>query len=163
MTPEVLVNQLKASKVYLDRATSALTEDDSTYAPDENSFTAAQQLAHIALTVDWFIEGGFEKGFDMNFEEHPLQARDVTSIEKARALCTENYDKAISLIGSKTLEQILEPMPEGPIMGGDPKLVVVAGIVEHTAHHRGSLSVYTRLCGKVPPMPYMDADAMAGS
>ena len=163
MTPEVLVNQLRASKEYLDRATSALTEEDSTYAPDADSFTSAQQLAHIALTVDWFVEGGFGKGFDMNFDEHPLQARDVTSIEKARALCTECFEKAIALIGSKTPEQMLEPMPEGPSMGGEPKLAIVAGIVEHTAHHRGSLSVYTRLCGKVPPMPYMDADAMTAS
>jgi uncharacterized damage-inducible protein DinB len=26
--------------------------------------------------------------------------------------------------------------------------------VEHTAHHRGALTVYSRLLGKVPPMPY---------
>ena len=40
----------------------------------------------------------------------------------------------------------------------DPKFVAVSGIVEHTAHHRGSLSTYTRLCGKVPPMPYMEVE-----
>ncbi|MFP6582212.1 MAG: DinB family protein [Candidatus Hydrogenedentota bacterium] len=41
------------------------------------------------------------------------------------------------------------------IMGSVPKHVVLGGIVEHTAHHRGALTVYTRLAGKVPAMPYM--------
>jgi hypothetical protein len=27
-------------------------------------------------------------------------------------------------------------------------------MVEHTAHHRGALTAYSRLLGKVPPMPY---------
>jgi uncharacterized damage-inducible protein DinB len=27
-------------------------------------------------------------------------------------------------------------------------------MVEHTAHHRGALTVYSRLLGKVPLMPY---------
>jgi uncharacterized damage-inducible protein DinB len=27
-------------------------------------------------------------------------------------------------------------------------------MVEHTAHHRGALTVYSRKLGKVPPMPY---------
>jgi len=28
-------------------------------------------------------------------------------------------------------------------------------MVEHTAHHRGALTVYSRVLGKVPAMPYM--------
>jgi uncharacterized damage-inducible protein DinB len=39
-------------------------------------------------------------------------------------------------------------------MGGAPKRAVISGIVDHTAHHRGSLAVYARLRGKVPTMPY---------
>lgn len=161
MTPEVLVNQLKSSKEYLDRATSALTEDDSTFSPDEKSFSVAQQLGHIAQTVDWFVEGAFGEGFNMDFESHDLQARSVTSLADARKAVNKSYTDAITLIQSKTAEEMLEPMAEGPVMGGEPKLGIVWGILDHTAHHRGSLSVYTRLRGKVPPMPYMDADAMA--
>jgi uncharacterized damage-inducible protein DinB len=41
-------------------------------------------------------------------------------------------------------------------MGGEPRISILFGILEHTAHHRGALSVYTRLCGKVPLMPYME-------
>ena len=41
-------------------------------------------------------------------------------------------------------------------MGGQPRLAIFGALTDHTAHHRGALSVYTRLLGKVPPMPYMD-------
>jgi hypothetical protein len=30
------------------------------------------------------------------------------------------------------------------------------GSTDHTAHHRGALTVYSRLLGKVPKMPYAD-------
>ena len=42
----------------------------------------------------------------------------------------------------------------GEIMTGAPKMSVVGGIVDHTAHHRGALAVYARLLGKEPKMPY---------
>lgn len=140
MTPQILIDQLKSGKEYLDRATRELTEADSTYAPDADSFAAAQQRAHIAKTVDWFMEGAFGDGFDMNFEEHVTVLKDITSLKGARSLCTQSYDNAIKLIASKTTDEIFEPMPAGSVMGGDPKFVAVSGIVEHTAHHRGSLS-----------------------
>ncbi len=158
MTPQIFASQLTASKEYLDRATRELSEEDSTYAPDADALTVAQQFGHIAKTVDWFVEGAFGAGFDMNFDEHVLILKDIASLKEARALVTESYDTAIALILSKTAEELFEPMPAGPIMGGDPKLAIVSGIVEHTAHHRGSLSVYTRLCGKIPPMPYMETE-----
>ena len=45
-------------------------------------------------------------------------------------------------------------IPDTRIMEGAPRLSVVSGIVDHTAHHRGSLAVYARLIGKEPLMPY---------
>lgn len=163
MTPEYLANELKMSKEFLDRATRSLTEEDSDFTPDENIFTVAVLMAHIGLTVDWYMEGAFGKGFDMDFESHDLKAQDFTSLEAARKKCDETFQSAIELIGSKSIEELLEPWPEDPIMGTHPKLAVVAGIVEHTAHHRGALGVYTRLRGKVPPLPYMDMDAIPSS
>jgi uncharacterized damage-inducible protein DinB len=41
-------------------------------------------------------------------------------------------------------------------MGGAPRLSVIGAISDHTAHHRGALTVYSRLLGKVPKLPYMD-------
>ncbi len=31
---------------------------------------------------------------------------------------------------------------------------MISAITDHTSHHRGALSVYARLLGKVPAMPY---------
>ena len=36
-------------------------------------------------------------------------------------------------------------------------MAIFSGITDHTAHHRGALTVYARVQGIVPPMPYMDA------
>jgi uncharacterized damage-inducible protein DinB len=52
--------------------------------------------------------------------------------------------------------ELLAALPEGPIMGGVPRMAVFGAINDHTAHHRGALTVYARLNGIVPPMPYMD-------
>jgi uncharacterized damage-inducible protein DinB len=165
MTPEILVQQLTQCKEYLDRATRALTEEDSSFKPTDDAFTVAQQIAHIGLTIDWFIEGGFGKGFVLNEEGkipgHAEALQNIKSLEGARSLCAQSFSNAIQVIGSKSPQHVLELMPDNPIMGVAPRMVVVHGIEEHTAHHRGSLSVYTRMLGKVPPMPYMDVEVPA--
>jgi uncharacterized damage-inducible protein DinB len=43
-------------------------------------------------------------------------------------------------------------------MGGLPRCTILNALTDHTAHHRGALSVYARLLGLVPPMPYMDTE-----
>ena len=49
MTPEVLVADLRSTKEYFDRSTRCLTEEDSTFAPAEGTWTVAQQVAHRIL------------------------------------------------------------------------------------------------------------------
>ena len=46
-------------------------------------------------------------------------------------------------------------LPEGPVMGGQPRFTIFGAITDHTTHHRGALTVYSRLRGHVPAMPYM--------
>ena len=156
MTPENYVNLLRSSKEFFDRATKCLGEEDSEFAPTDDSFTTAQQVAHVAQTIDWFIAGGFGSGFTMDFEQAVADTKKVKSLKEARATLEKAYASAIDTVGSKKIEQLQETLPEGPFMGGAPRHAVVEGIVEHTAHHRGALSVYTRLRGHVPPIPYMD-------
>ena len=64
------------------------------------------------------------------------------------------YENALGFVRSKTPEQLAAPLPAGPVMGGDPVGAVIWGIVEHTAHHRGALTIYSRMLGKTPVMPY---------
>ena len=77
--------ELNVALEFFNRSTGSLTEDDSTYTPVDGVFTTAQQVAHAAQTIDWFINGAFEpKGFDMDFEAHERKVRGVTSLSDAR-------------------------------------------------------------------------------
>jgi uncharacterized damage-inducible protein DinB len=57
-------------------------------------------------------------------------------------------------VGRATDEELEGSIPDRTIFGDAPRKVVVNAIVDHTAHHRGSLAVYARLLGKAPPMLY---------
>ncbi|MCW5962722.1 MAG: DinB family protein [Bryobacterales bacterium] len=155
--PEQLASQLLASKEFFGRSTNALEEADSEFRPHPDMMTAAQQVAHTAQTLNWFREGASSpEGFDLNFEEHGKALATVTSLAAARQMLEVAYDHAITFVRERSPEQLAQPLPEGPIMGGQPISDIVWAMVEHTAHHRGALTVYTRLLNRVPPMPYGD-------
>jgi uncharacterized damage-inducible protein DinB len=147
--------ELLASQDFFARSTRVLEEADSNFRPKEGMMTAAQQVAHIAMTIDWFIEGASRpEGFDLDFEKAAKEMDKVNSLAAARAMLDASYKKAVEFAQSKTPEQLAAGLPAGPVMGGEPVGDIFWGIVEHTAHHRGALTMYSRLLGKVPPMPY---------
>jgi uncharacterized damage-inducible protein DinB len=147
--------QLVMSQEFFNRSTRVLDEADSTFRPHEGAMTVAQQVAHAAQTIDWFMEGAFRpEGFDLDFEKHAKELETVTSLQAARDWLNRAYDSAVRLLRSKSPDELAAPLPDGPVMGGQPVSDIVYAIVEHTAHHRGALTVYSRLLGKVPPMPY---------
>ena len=90
----------------------------------------------------------------MDFEGHLKEARAVTSLAEAIAWVDRAYGRAIEVIGSASDEDLRAPIGDPRIMEGQPRGAVVNGITDHTAHHRGALTVYARLLGKVPVMPY---------
>ena len=119
--------------------------------------TVAQQVAHAAHTIDWFMEGAFRpEGFDTDFEAHARAVNGYTSLAAARAWFDKAYESARALVSTKSDADLLVRLPDGPIMGGAPRLAIFGAITDHTAHHRGALTVYARLQGVVPPMPYME-------
>lgn len=151
------ISELKETFEFFNNSTSCLTEEDSNFLPKEGMFTVAQQVAHIAITVDWFLEPlSTGNGFDMEFEAHDKRCRAVTSLEVARNMLDESVTKFIEFVEGKDEAYFAEPLPEGPIMGGEPRSAVFGAIVDHTAHHRGALTVYSRLLDKTPKMPYGD-------
>jgi len=158
MTPKTFAMELNVAKEFFDRSTRCLTEEHANYKPTDEMMTVAQQVAHVAQVVDWFIEGAFHRadGFDMNFAEHMKPVLAIESLAAARAWLDKSVKAAVLEIESKTMEELMAPLPDGPVMGGKPKLVILGAIEEHTAHHRGALSVYSRLNGLVPAMPYME-------
>ncbi len=154
---ERLLRELNEAREYFDRSTRALTEDDSGYAPAEGTFTAAQHVAHAAQTIDWFVEGAFSRtGFSLEFEALDRAVREVTSLADARAWFARAVEQARRTVDSTSDDDWNRPLPAGPILGGRPRAAIFGAIADHTAHHRGALTVYARLRGKTPPMPYME-------
>ena len=153
--PYDFAGQLAASKDFFERSTRVLEEADSGFRPREGMMTVAQLVAHTAQTLDWFIEGASRpEGFDLDFEKQAKALAGVTSLAAARQMLEAAYANAVQFIRSRSPEDLAGPLPPGPIMGGQPIGDIVWSMVEHTAHHRGALTVYSRLLGKVPPMPY---------
>jgi uncharacterized damage-inducible protein DinB len=153
--PSEYANQLLASQDFFARSTRVLEEADSAFRPQEGMMTVAQQVAHTAQTLDWFIEGASRpEGFDLDFEKHAKALDAVTSLTAARQTLATAYAKAVAFLRSRSAEDLARPLPPGPVMGGQPITDIVWAMVEHTAHHRGALTVYSRQLGKVPPMPY---------
>jgi uncharacterized damage-inducible protein DinB len=147
--------QLLASKDFFERSTRVLEEADSGFRPWDGMMTVAEQVAHTAQTLDWFIEGiSRPEGFDLDFEKFTNAVNSVTSLAAARQMLEAGYEKAIQYFRSSSPEDLAKPLPPGPVMGGQPVSDIVWAMVEHTAHHRGALTVYSRSLGKVPPMPY---------
>jgi uncharacterized damage-inducible protein DinB len=147
--------QLVASKQFFERSTSVLEESDSEFCPREGMMTVAGHVAHTAQTLDWFVEGASRpEGFDLDFEKIGQALAAVTSLAAARQWLETAYTNAIQFLRSRSPEDLAKPLPPGPVMGGQPVGDIVWAMVEHTAHHRGALTVYSRLLGKTPPMPY---------
>jgi uncharacterized damage-inducible protein DinB len=153
--PYDFASQLLASQDFFARSTRVLEEADSQFCPQPGMMTVAQQVAHAAQTLDWFIEGASRpEGFDLDFAAHAQALASVASLAAARQWLESAYAKAVEFLRSRSPEELALPLPAGPVMGGQPITDIVWAMVEHTAHHRGALTVYSRLLGKVPPMPY---------
>ena len=130
-------------------------EKDAGFAPQEGMMTVVQQIRHTALTVDWFWEGAFSgNGFDMDFEKHMAEAAKPSTVAEAVQLLKDSHERCIKALESMSDEELMEPMVANEIFGEAPKSIVFGPTSDHTAHHRGSLAVYLRLCGKTPKMIY---------
>ena len=149
-----LVQELRSTLKFFKTTLSVLDTADEAFAPNPEMYTVAGHVAHTAGSVDWFIEGAFGKGWEMDFEADIAQAKAVTSLEEAVAWLDRAFENAIAIVGAASDEELFAPISDTRIMEGAPKAAVVSGIVDHTAHHRGALAVYARLLGKVPEMPY---------
>ncbi len=157
MLNQVLIGDIESSRKFFERSTSVLAEEDSGFQPHPEMYTVAQQVAHVARTIAWFMEGAFGgSGWDMNFEAHVNEALAVNSLEAAKEWLARACDDAVAKAAALSDETLSDKFPaDDPIMPGAQRITIAGAIVDHTAHHRGALTVYARLLGKVSPMPYM--------
>ena len=72
---------LRMEQRFLNRIVGCFEPEHADYAPAEGMMTAAQVIRHIAHTVDWFREGGFGAGFDMDFEKLSAAMKQPATIE----------------------------------------------------------------------------------
>lgn len=148
---------VRQQREFFLRSTRCLQEEHSGYAPAEGMLTVAQQVAHAAHTLGWFQEGAFRpEGFDMDFEAHAREIHAVTSLTEAREWFSNATDELANFLAGRTDEELKAPIAPGPILGGLPREQIAGALNDHTAHHRGALTVYSRLLGLTPPMPYME-------
>ena len=151
---EGFIKELEMDLKFFKATLSVFQEGDSAYAPQPGLYTVAGHVEHTADTVDWFLEGAFGSGWDMDFAALIARAKAVTSLSEATKHLEQSFTKAAEVIGAASEQQLFEPIPDKRIMEGAPRCSIVSGTTDHTAHHRGALAVYARLLGKEPPMPY---------
>lgn len=151
-----LLNELNASEEFFNRSTRNLTEEHAGHRPAKDMMTSAQQIAHVAQTIDWFLDGASNsKGFDMDFEGHMKKIAAIQTMAEARNWLKQSYQSARDWLSDASDADLNTLLPEG-IMGGQPRWIIIPSLVEHAAHHRGALTVYARTLGITPPMPYME-------
>jgi uncharacterized damage-inducible protein DinB len=148
------IQELQMTLKFFNTTISVFEEADSGYAAQPEMFTVAGQVAHTAATVNWFVEGAFGKGWDMNFEAHLAETNAVARISDAKEQLEKAFANVVEVFGGASDEDLCAPISDKQIMDGAPRCAIVSAINDHTAHHRGALSVYARLLGKEPPMPY---------
>lgn len=124
---------------------------DMTLRPGPGSMSTAEQINQI-ISSDNFLkllaEGsvvdrhGFERSFSIN------SVRDA--IIAVRQMVVE-VTTALELCPQETWDEVVEPFgPEYKMTRGQLAYVML----DHESHHRGQLSVYARVAGKVPPLLY---------
>lgn len=151
------VSELRTSFERFSRSTKCLPESLSTFSPSPNSMTTAQQVAHVARVIDWFLEGAFRpEGFDLDFSPQIESVLVVESLHAARVWFERSSFAALECLARQSNASLQSHLPDGPVLGGQPRFSIVNALIDHTAHHRGTLTVYARLHGIAPPDPYFE-------
>ncbi|NRA40543.1 MAG: DinB family protein [Planctomycetes bacterium] len=156
MIKDGLLSALQTTEKFFNKTIEVLSTQDALYRPQDELYTVTAHIDHVADSISWFIDGAFKHdgGFELDFDRMIAASAAQTDFTAAKEKLQQAFKDAKSTIEAQSDETLLSSLPEGPIMAGAPRLAVVNGIIDHTAHHRGSLAVYCRLLGKIPAMPY---------
>ena len=156
MKPEEIKLQLNMIREYFNRSTRPLAEEHSNFAAKEGLLTVAGHVAHCAQTIEWFFDSAFAPEWNMDWEAMEKDVRAVTSLKEARSWFERSIRRATEITEAHTAAEWQSPFQPNPIMGEIPRHSILSAVLDHTAHHRGALTVYQRLLGLTPLMPYME-------
>ncbi len=151
-----LAGLVRQSQKHLYSIVDQFSEEHGDFAPTPDMFTVKAQFRHIAQTVDWLREGAWGSGFDMDFEKHAKDACAECTFAEARQELDDAFDRLYNLLEPMNEAEAHAPMADNPIFGPLPRSMVIGGVTDHCAHHRGALTVYLRLNGITPNMVYAD-------
>lgn len=155
MTGQEAAAIVRQERRYLMNILQAFPPDQGGFSPAPGMMTAAQQVHHLARTVRWFAAGAFGTGFDMDFEKMEADNRADIAWDEAMRRIDTAYADFTAFLETLDAAELDAAMPANPIFPeGTPRSAVILAQGDHTAHHRGALSVYLRLLGVVPPMVY---------
>ena len=154
MEPMQASEVVKRNRQYLDNMLTVFQSEHGDFKPVEGMMTVAQVIRHIATTTDWFHEGAFGAGFNMDFENMEQELMREVTLEAALKGLNASTQRLLDRLSAATAEDLEAPMADNPIFGPLPRYVVLFADGDHMAHHRGALSVYARLLGICPPMIY---------
>ncbi len=147
---------VRREQKYLMNIVRSFKPDHGDFRPVDGMMSVAQQVRHIALTVKWFREGAFGAGFDMDFGKLEAENQRSVALDASVKELEETYSAYAEFLGSLRAAELLAPMPPNAIFWEAPKMAVLSAGADHTAHHRGALSVYLRLLGITPVMVYTE-------
>lgn len=157
MTLETILYELRSAEEFFLRSSECLTDEYSHYRPTPQQMTATEQIAHAAQTAEWFADGMVNPaGFDLDFAAHAQQYAKVSTISEAKQWFQQAVAALIAKVEELGAAGLDEKISSANIMAGRPRWEALIGFIDHTAHHRGALTVYSRLLGLSPKMPYMD-------
>ncbi|EON78938.1 hypothetical protein ADIS_0531 [Lunatimonas lonarensis] len=144
---EEFLERWDGSKRYLVAMADAMPAERYDFRPSEEEMTFAEQLMHIAVTVEWHIASRFE-GLNTPYRVKEYQAAGLDK-EAIKAVLVREMDKAAERIRNADPARLSETNSYGELQRTGRQFLLLAA--DHIAHHRGQLVVYLRMNAIKPP------------
>lgn len=150
-TPEDFVKDFEEQAYKTARLIKVFEDSDMTLRPGNGSLTTAEQVNQI-VSSDNFLkvlaegEPLSQAAFKRSFE-----IRTVSDAIAALRKMVVEVTTALELCPQETWDEVVEPFGPGFKMSRGQLAYMM---LDHESHHRGQLTVYARVAGKVPPLLY---------
>lgn len=172
-----IINQVNKHKEFFNRTISCFSEEDAGFQPRQDMLSVVGHINHVTAGMELMLSGIFKefKRFQgrqyvskrpgSNWSEWNMEwtktsnqdpRQEDRSLSTARKAFNETMDIVQEVFVNLSAEELMKPFSANPMRLVMPWAVLQVGIFDHTAHHRGALSSYARLCGKEPKIPYFE-------
>ncbi len=151
------VKELEGEMGKTRRMLAAVPDHDPEWRPDPKSMTVGRLAGHVAELPGWIVMTVTKDSFDLKSDYTPLKLEKGGRAELLAAF-EKNAAAALAAMAGRTDEYLGQ---NWQLKFGEhtvvelPRTTVLADMCKnHMIHHRGQLSVYTRLLGAAVPGMY---------